>query len=320
MAFYNGSANSFDDLRTALFAACVAEGWTLTSDVLSKGAAFVQLTINAADTTSTGIGIILQGGTGYSAGVLVNPSPVTPRLGAPSRDTSLVTWPMEYSIHIFGSPDEVFMVVRYSVDRYLWLAFGLSNVSGLGNTGLWLSAVSRRKRGNSGAAIRISPTTGGSGGTDHPSYTYAASTGALFWNTEARLDAGSHQDAICAGLDGTLWAYRTSSGSTSAGSFQAITAASPHIALSPSAWNSEAILLPVQGYVWRASSKCSLVVNVSNARYIRVDNYEPGQIIQLGADKWRIYPFYCKNIAERDGGSPVDHTGTFGWAIRYDGP
>lgn len=321
MAYYDGSANSFADLRTALFNACIANGWTLTNDVLSKGTAFVKLTISAADTGDTGIGIIMQGGTGYSAGALVDPSPITPRLGAPSQDISLVTWPMTYFIHIFGSPDEVFMVVRYNVDYYLWLSFGVSNVAGLGSSGLWLSAVSRRKRGNNGPAINITPTSGGSIGSDHPNPIFGASTGAMFWNTSTNFDVGSYQDTICSGLDGVLWPSRLNGQSEmSVGSFQAVQPASPHIARSPSPWNGEAILVPIHGYVGRASNKISLVVDVRNARYVRVDNYAPGQIIQLGSDKWIIYPFYRKNSAVRNGGAGIDHTGTFGWAIRYDGP
>jgi len=61
-------------------------------------------------------------------------------------------------------------------------------------------------------------------------------------------------------------------------------------------------------------------VDLQNARTLRVDNYDPGQIITLGDDQWRIYPFYRKNADQRDGttSSGGDHSGTMGWAIRYD--
>lgn len=320
MAYYSGSVNSFGDLLTALFDSCIAEGWTLNDDVLIKGAAYVRATVSNVDTTSTGIGIILQGGTGYSAGTLVDPSPMTPRLGTPSRNTGLITWPAEYFIHIFDNPDEVFMVVRYSVDHFLWLAFGLSTVPGLLGSGLWLSAINKRFRGNTGPAITIGETSGGTSGNDHASATYAASSGAPFWNTESRTSGSSHQDAVCSGLDGVLWPMRTSNGSITEGSVQAIELAAPLISQSPNAWNGESPLIPIQAYVWRASNNCSLVVDIRNARYLRLDNYEPGQIITLGPDSYRVYPFYRKNIVEKNGGSGVDHTGTFGWAIRYDGP
>ncbi|MDN6856982.1 hypothetical protein QO207_10320 [Pseudomonas sp. CAN2814] len=320
MAFYTGAANSFADLRTALFSACVAQGWTLTDDVLSKGAAFVKCSISSADTAAQGIGLILQGATGYASGALVSPAPVTPRLGAPSRDTTLASWPMEYSIHVFDSPAEVYLVARYNLDYYLWLAFGVSDVAGLGGSGLWTSAISRLKRGPQGGGLNISPITGGGQGSDHTNPGFGASSGALFWNTDGYIDAGSQQDAICSNLDGVLWPYRTLNNARSLNSFQAVEASYPLITRSPSAWNSEAILLPIQGYVFRASNKCSLVVDLRNARYVRVDNYEPGQIITLGSDRWRVYPFYRKNTAARNGGTGLDHSGTFGWAIRYDGP
>ena len=116
-----------------------------------------------------------------------------------------------------------------------------------------------------------------------------------------------------------LWPFRASDGAGAVNSVHAIGSAAPHIERSPSAWNGESPLLPIQAYVWRASAKCSLVVDMRHARYLRIDNYEPGQIITLGGDSWKVYPFYRKASSARNGGIGIDHTGTFGWAIRYDG-
>lgn len=320
MPYYAGTAASFAELRSALFGACVEEGWTLDDDVLFKGEAYIRVTISSAESETEGLGLIMQGATGYSSGELVGASPVTPRLGTPSRDTGLVSWPVQYSIHIFDSPDEVFLVARYNIDRHLWLAFGVSSVPGLGASGLWTTAISRRKRGPVGGGISISASTGGGRGTDHPNANFGSSTGAPFWNTDTNLDAGSHQDAICSGLDAVLWPYRMTLDTRSPGSFQAVEASSVLLSRSPSPWNSEAILLPIQGFLFRESSKCSMVVDLKNARYVRIDNYESGQILELGSDRWMVYPFYRKNADSRNGGAGVDHTGTFGWAIRYDGP
>jgi hypothetical protein len=33
-----------------------------------------------------------------------------------------------------------------------------------------------------------------------------------------------------------------------------------------------------------------------------------------------IFPWYRKYSATRDGGTNIDHTGTFGWAIKYEPP
>ena len=60
--------------------------------------------------------------------------------------------------------------------------------------------------------------------------------------------------------------------------------------------------------------------DLAHCRFLRIDNYQPGDIIPLGPDRWKVAPWYRKNTAQRDGGSNIQHTGTFGWAIRYDGP
>ena len=89
---------------------------------------------------------------------------------------------------------------------------------------------------------------------------------------------------------------------------------------SPSAWNGESVLVPIQVITSRPSNLWSLVGELTHARYVRLDNLEPGQLITLGPDRWKVYPFYRKDATARDGGDGIDHTGTLGWAIRYDGP
>lgn len=316
MPFYSGTATSYADLLTALTDACVANGWSWSDSILSKGAAFIKLTVGAN-------GITLQGGTGKTGATLDGASPITPRLGRIHATLgNQGSFPMTYSIHLFSGPDEVFLVARHSVDYFFWSTFGVSNVPGVGGTGLWYGAVAMAApetySSESSGGIYIGPTHGGfdsfSGGI--------SSTGALFWKTSNNNVSKSQNSLHCA-IDGITWADQPSSASiTAVGKLQAIACAAPHVGRQPSAWNSEAVLLPIQAYLARASTKLSLVADLVNARYVRVDNYAPEQIITLGADQWKIYPFYRKESSMRDGitsGGMIDHTGTFGWAIRYDG-
>ena len=84
----------------------------------------------------------------------------------------------------------------------------------------------------------------------------------------------------------------------------------------PSTWNSEAVLLPIQAFsTVYGSAKVALVLDVVGARACRIDNFKPGNIITLGSDRWKIYPWYLKAAAESSTSS-----GRLGWAIRYDGP
>lgn len=293
MALFTGAANSFADIRAALFSACQGAGWTLDGDILSLGDAHVRVYESATP------GLSIQGGTGVSAGALVNPSS-SPRMGSPDSARNLATWPMTYSVHIFSNPAEVFLVVNFSVDRYWFLAFGVSDVPGIPGSGLWLSATSKQEAiGGTGPGGSIAIFDYGNNGSE--------STGAFFWHSGIGI-----QDLFQSGLDGVTWHNVT-------GGLSGVRYTSALVARSPSAWNSEGVLLPIQLYVGRPSSKVSLVADIRNARYLRVDNYEPGQVIQLGADQWIVYPFHRKNTALRNGGQGLDHTGTFGWAIRYDG-
>ncbi len=323
MAYYSGSANTFGDLLSALVDACVAEGWSWSDGILNKGAAYVRPYTATTTTSTEGPGLLIQGGTGKASGALTGASDVIPRLGrcGISDNFAEIAFPVSYSIHIFDDPDEVFLIIRYSVDRFGWLTFGVSNVPGVPGTGLWLAGIARRgwlTSQSSTNGFGITPESGGSAVINTSSG--AVVCPGFFWAAlRHSSSADSRQDTIHTNFDGEGWAGGATISNPLA--FNAIYPAIPLISYSPNAWNSEAVLVPIQGHVWRPASKCSLAVDVRNARYVRVDNYEPEQIVTLGPDAWKIYPFHRKDSTARDGAvNGLSHSGTFGWAIRYDGP
>lgn len=317
MAYYTGSVNNYSDLLSALTSACVAEGWAWDGTILSKGSAFVRPYVSASATTTEGPGLIVEGGTGSSGGVLSGASAARPRLGRPGSagEWAALVWPATYHVMVHANPDEVYLVLSFGVDYHYWLSFGLSDQSELPGSGLWLSASSRRGYGtdpSGGATICAT-----NGGVAHSSVSAYGST-AFFWETDSSQGATHWPHTLHTGLDSGSWFGGVQGASV--GALNAIYPAAPHIGQSPNVWNNEAILIPIKIHQWRASSKCSLVCQVRHARYVRVNNYEPGQIITLGPDRWIIFPFYRKNSAVPAGGIALDHSGTFGWAIRYDGP
>lgn len=81
-------------------------------------------------------------------------------------------------------------------------------------------------------------------------------------------------------------------------------------------------MIPFSVYENRGSSKQALVMQPKNSRFLNIANYEPGQIITLGADKWKVYPFAKKNASgmTSEGQYYTADSGRHGWAIRYDGP
>lgn len=328
MAYYSGSVNSYADLVAAVQSACVSDGWTLSGSILSKGAAYLNLYSSTAKTSTEGPGLIAQGGTGIDAGVLTGGSVARPRLG-PCGSGPLAggdpSWPSVYHIHVFTDPDEVYVFLNHGISRYYYLAFGISDVPGVGGNGLWITGTVMR-----GFATGTTSSSGGFYISDvlgQVSGNPAAATGNGPWWVN-RVWTGSMSDTFAkdilhCGIDGAGWkgggVFFNSS--PQIGALSALQSVRPLPTMQPNAWNGESVLLPIQVLIVRASLKVSPVLEHRNARYLRINNHEPGDIITLGSDRWRVYPFHMKNMTQPDGSlSMIDHTGTFGWAIRYDGP
>lgn len=298
MAYFTGSINSYNELLTALVNACTANGWAWTSGILSKGRAFVKPSVSSAN----GIGLRIEGGTGQSVTNLLNPSPQAARLGPQSASFwPAVAWPAQYHIHLGSSPDEVYVVLNTNVTDFYWLAFGLSTVP-MAGTGLWMAASAPRIDGGVYGAS-FSETSG-----SQSSY-YGCPL--LFWSS-ASYDANGNPMAIQSAANGA-WPMHTSVG---------IASLRPLIERYELTWNKAAVLLPAREYIAAPENKRQLLIDAAHARLVRLGSLEPGQILQLGADRWRVYPFLRKNTASPNSGTSnaMAHSGTFGWALRYDGP
>lgn len=314
MAYYTGTVADYDQLFNILINRCVDHGWVWSNNILSKGDAFVKVTVSNVGQTVTadpGNGITIQGGTGQSGANLINPSAARGRLGRPDNNDKwkVIAWPAIYHLHLFEDTDEVFLVLNFDVVYHYWLAFGVSDVSGLPGTGLWFHGIATapfRNISSTYGGITLTPTNG------NITYNYGHLTG--FLCTTNNTNSAGNPVAIHTGLDSIDWYGYAQTNQV--GAFSAWETLAPLIAQSPSSWNQDSVLLPIHGYVGRSEYKRSCALMVRNARYIRVDNYEVGDTITLGSDVWNVYPFYCKNVSVRDGGNGIDHSGTFGWAIR----
>lgn len=310
MAYYSGSAIDMAAIRSALISACTAEDWSWNSgtEMLTKGEVFLRLQVVSGYLT-------LQGRTSAGAGNapnLVRIGKMLDRVGYPTLD---VTFPAAYEIFVFAA--EVYMVVNYNVDYYQWCAFGESTVNGLPGTGMWLGASVAETLPTINSPVGPIFITATGGGDESG---WGRNTAALFWGRGATYSTARncwvHSD-----LDSRGWWFSETLADLGVGA----SAHAPLIGLLPNSWNSEAVLLPIRAYKARPSAKISLTADLQHARYTRVDNYTPGEVITLGADKWKIFPWLSKNTTERNGGGTginggLVHTGTFGWAIRYEGP
>lgn len=291
MAYYSGVANDLGALRQALIDACVGEGWVWSpsQSVLHRDQLFVKITHSSAR-------LDFLGRTSLTTGDMPRPVGIA-QLGHGSSIVSL-SWPMTFDIFIFVN--EVFLVVNYGVEYYQFAAFGGSTVVDLIGTGLWVTASAKRVPSIVNIAV--------SGRVQSPVYSVPAPF------LRARSDINNSESFIHTGLVDGIWGASTNSVAS------INPALVPLFEISPNSWNTEAVLLPIRVFQSRAERKVSLVADVKNARYMRIDNYEPGQIIIIGSERWKVYPFYSKNSVARNGGTDIKHSGTLGWAIRYDGP
>jgi hypothetical protein len=318
MAYYSGAANNVNDLLNALRNSAVSDGWTLTGNVLSKGTMYIETQVAYGNLKA-------RAGINSSMG---SPCPWQ-HIGYVTKSTQStncdITYPCNWEFH--GHAQEVYFIVNFAVDRYQYLAWGKSTVPGLSGVGTWIGATVGQVLDETDALtytisnpIAISAQGGGS--------SYASQHGlvsaALFGTSSSASENGNvtpsyvHHD-----LDGYGWRIEPTS-STTYGPFGRQWIATPSntgpYAQQPSAWNAEAALLPLRCYFRRPSSMLSLIVDCEHARLLRIDNLTPGDVLTLGSDKWKVYPWHRKNAAARNGGGTIDHTGTFGWAVRYLGP
>jgi hypothetical protein len=267
--------------------------------VLSKSGVFFRLGITGTNVTCLGC----------EDNVHLNPAPnvvsigrIYERSGYPTRE---MAFPCNYEM--FGFAQELYLVANYDTDSYQWMGFGKSTVPGLIKPGGWCAATIGlfAVQTSRADAIDIGVDNGG----------LDCTSAAAYWAIYGTWSA-SRNSWVNHGLDGHGWTYNGTVTNAPIG----IRYATPLIGMQPSTWNSESTLLPIRAFKERPSFKSSMIVDLSNARHFRVDNVTPGDIITIGSDKWKIYPWYRKNSAARNGGLAINHTGTFGWAIRYEGP
>ncbi|MEA1605731.1 hypothetical protein [Pseudomonas spirodelae] len=320
MAHYSGSAVDMAALRSALISACTVNGWSWNSgtNVLSKGSLHLLL-------TNDSLNLSLTGRTAEGSGDMPNAVQLGRLMQKAGAATLDVTYPAQWECFVFTGPDEVWFVVQYDVDRYQWCSFGGSAVAGLAGTGMWVSAIRGSVPISSVDPAMIHPfairvATGGA----IESVVGGMTSGAWGWNTVPRAFSALRDIYLHSDLDGHGWHLNEAS---LTGELIGVRGFSQLIQAQPSAWNNEAALIPMRAYKMRPSFKTALVADLVNIRHVRIDNYFPGQIIELGSDRWKVYPWHRRNAVERNGGAPgepswisKDHTGTFGYAIRYDGP
>jgi len=304
MAFYTGNFSTFTSLKDSVHTALQLNGWTLNGDgVLTKSGAYFRLVSSTAQ-------LLLQAGTGTGSDVLPGAAPNGVKIlnftGAP------INFPAAYDLHVNENPDEVFLVVSYNADRVQQLSFGVTSVQQVGGTGAWFSGSFPEAAASAQDHLVYGNNTQSSAG-----WGYQGMGCGLFFEAYTQAIGCSF---IHTGLDSTGWkrvyvdeGTLVSSGDVMAALLQCL----------PSEFNQNTVLLPLLVVQRRSSKGQTIVADMANARLCRNDNHALGEIIVYGEDKWKVYPFYRKNVEARNASQwPVgaNHTGTFAFAVRYTGP
>ena len=311
MAFQTGTASSFLNLADALRLFATANGWTENLWAvdganqrlhLSKGGIYANFHAEASR-------LILKGSLGYNGASAWNaqPSTHTPSPGMSDNWYGAVTWPVTYWFFQHSSPDSIEVVIRYQPTRHLWLTFGSITKYGTWPGGeFFAGSIDRYDRGLQG---NYSTQIGG------------PVLAALFWRTDGEYLGGADNNSMLhAEVDSKVWAtaQRAPIG-TEDGDFGYLRAsASDHAYPLPqrsnSAFNGLTTLQPIELFARRPDEHHSPLGRIEHVRYAIVTNHNAADIIDIGGQKWMLFPWVEK-------GGPTDAGGQhYGMAIKYDGP
>lgn len=318
MPYYSGTLANLNAIIPAIAAACTANGWNwdAASNTLSKGPVFLALTTVTATSYQS---IQIQGKTA-AADAPGNCPAYIQTWSSTANHVWLWTWPASYEI--FLSDTEVYVVFNFNDTFYTFLAFGVSNMADqLPGTGMFFAASSP----NLPASFGMSSVTYANGKGNTDVYYSEASAGGLFWHTGG---AGylHHGYSNTAGSGYSYadnpWVLSAAPGCYVIDLINAL----------PNTWNDEIVLLPIRLFAvgktaltaastQRYPQNRYLVGELQDCRYCRNTYHPPGSIVTIGQDRWKIYPHLQRNTSVPNAGNTVaSHSGTFAFAVRYDGP
>lgn len=319
MAYYAGSANTLNDIGSALLAALGSNGWSEEANgFLSSEGVWVSVTVTGDGLTSPSR---LVASVGNSPTDL---APVAPKLGplgnqVVSQPPVPWSWPVSYRIFILSEPLEVYLVVQYG-SFIQQISFGKSPSVGNLGTGVW--AHGTIPEGSTGVSLRenalnMTPTGVTLSNRSSPPHYMSPIPFFVDGQTVGVPQSSSMHRDVEGGSPG--WSDINVALKNEVGGVSSGVVLGPLMSCLPNAWNAETVLLPCQVFQRRLENKVSLIGELQHLRILRNDYIADGEVISLGQDRWIVFSAYRRNTASRNGGVG-DHSGTMAYAIRYDGP
>jgi hypothetical protein len=310
MPFQTGTATSFVNLLDTLRLFATANGWTenrwATPELcLQKGTVFANM---FADATT----LRLKGSLGYDPGAAwsAQTSTHTPTPWMRDGQFGAITWPATYWLFAHASPDDIMCVLRYQPTRFMYITFGQLLKYGTYIGGEYYSASFE-------TTFQIDP------GNMSAQISSIANAPGLFWR---RVQSGINQqlsqpDNIHAEIDSKVWGGAVAGVATPNSpppTIQFIASASDHSFplqnRGVSAFNGLMTLLPIEVFALRPDSHYSPLGRIEHVRYCNLINHNAADIIDIGGQRWMLFPMVEK-------GCGLDVAGIhYGHAVKYDGP
>jgi hypothetical protein len=312
MAYQTGQAADAADLLALIKTFAQANGFTVSGSMVSSSYSFTKLqAVGTTDISVLGYG---------AANGTTDPGPVTLSLRTP-----VDAWPATYFLFAHTNPAQLYCIVRYGAERHTWLGFGELQKAYNYVGGNYYSAPYITSQSLHRFAASISEPPGNLSGSSQISRggNNSTNTAGMFMWSNYVMDAGYVRNTGYFRANYKTVAWPPASRNPCANELIA------HLLLQqPNTWNSQTVLLPMRTTLWSSETKAWVDFGcIPHARYARIDNYNSGDIITLGPDRWKVFPFHRKNPDDRNmtkapilGTPDYDHTGTYGWAIKYDGP
>ena len=308
MAYYSGQAASFAALKSSIEAALSAEGFSASNGVYNKAGSFVKFS-NYPDQLSLEMGRAQSGSD-------VDDAPI---LGSEIAGVSMVdplgntiNYPLNYEIYAYNNPLEIYIIINYNTDFYQHMGFGQSGIPSVTGGGHWFTAMFRSSsftnfatnhdiRGGNGITSVFSNT--GSNRIQFPYFLTpaAVSQANAHYYTEIDTPGWTKELALTQSDVGHGYIYNCL----------------------PNLLNDATVLLPhyiVQNVLQDNSSSKNWtpVHRFNNLRITRNDFILPGQTITYGTEQWKVYPFFRRDLDDRNMAADVysDHSGTNAFALR----
>lgn len=312
MAYETGSVASGTALLAVIENFAILQGYTLnagTGSWLSKGGTSIQLSATST-TCSAKIANTPTGpdaAPGVSQGISI----------------ALASWPIKYELFYSSIPNLFVCVLTYDTLTIQILMFGelvkINNAAYTGGNFLYGSGLSNDTLSSPGSiALSLSTNfTGdglisGSGPSNSPRKAVIPFTkGGLNSSFGARGSALLHVEIDGDIINGDIMGVNNN--------VLLMTQYQNMLFYSPNIYNSQAILIPIHLQKDLSAGNSMYLGYVEHIRFIRITNYEIGDVITLGSDKWKVYPWRRKSAVPAGNGAftAEGDTSTIGFAVRF---